>query len=138
MPMSPIQTTEEALREQARLLDLTHDSIFVRDMDDMISYWNRGAEELYGWARDEAIGKVTHELMKTSFPLPLDQINTALLRDDRWEGELVHTKRDGTRVVVASPPSAESKSCWPLPANVVSRPVNGLIRLTRVTPLSVT
>jgi PAS domain S-box-containing protein len=115
MPMSPIQTTEEALREQARLLDLTHDSIFVRDMDDMISYWNRGAEELYGWARDEAIGKVTHELMKTSFPLPLDQINTALLRDDRWEGELVHTKRDGTRVVVASR--------WALQRDAQGRPI---------------
>ena len=113
--MSPIQTTEEALREQARLLDLTHDSIFVRDMDDMISYWNRGAEELYGWARDEAIGKVTHELMKTSFPLPLDQINTALLRDDRWEGELVHTKRDGTRVVVASR--------WALQRDAQGRPI---------------
>ena len=71
-------------------------------MDDVITYWNRGAEALYGWSRDEAVGKVTHELMQTIFPHPLDEINEELLRTGRWEGELVHTKRDGRRVSVAS------------------------------------
>jgi PAS domain-containing protein len=51
---------EEALREQASLLNLTHDTVFVRDMHDVITYWNRGAEDLYGWTRDEAVGQVTH------------------------------------------------------------------------------
>jgi two-component system sensor kinase FixL len=50
----------EVLREQAGLLDLTHDTVFVRNMNDVITYWNRGAEELYGWTREEAVGKVTH------------------------------------------------------------------------------
>jgi two-component system sensor kinase FixL len=96
------QSANEALRDQARLLDLTHDTIFVRDMNDVITYWNRGAEELYGFQRDEAIGKVSHELMKTIFPVPLDEIAAELLRTDRWEGDLVHAKRDGTRVTVSS------------------------------------
>ena len=93
---------EETLREKANLLDLTHDTIFARDMNDVITYWNRGAEELYGWKMDEAIGKVTHELMQTVFPAPLEQINEALLRTGRWEGELIHAKRDGGQLVVAS------------------------------------
>jgi two-component system sensor kinase FixL len=93
---------EDVLREQASLLDLTHDTVFARDMGDVITYWNRGAEEMYGWTREEAIGKVTHQLTRTIFPAPLAGINAELLRTGRWEGELVHTKRDGTQVVVAS------------------------------------
>ena len=97
-----LKRAEATLREHARLLDLTHDTVFVRDMADVITYWNRGAEALYGWTREEAIGKVTHQLTQTIFPEPLDQINQELLRTGRWEGELVHTKRDGRKVVVAS------------------------------------
>jgi PAS domain S-box-containing protein len=93
---------EVSLREQASLLNLTHDTVFVRDMTDVITYWNRGAEKLYGWTRDEAIGQITHQLMQTIFPAPLAEINVELLSTGRWEGELVHTKRDGTQVVVAS------------------------------------
>ncbi len=92
----------DALRDQARLLDLTHDTIFVRDLNDIITYWNRGAEELYGWRSHEVLGKVTHTLLQTIFPVPLSDINAELFRTGRWEGELVHTKRDGTSVVVAS------------------------------------
>ena len=93
---------EEAVREQASLLNLTHDTIFVRGMNDAITYWNRGAEELYGWKREEAIGQITHQLMKTIFPAPLEEISRELLDTGHWEGELIHTKRDGTQVVVAS------------------------------------
>jgi PAS domain S-box-containing protein len=97
-----LKRAESVLRDHARLLDLTHDTVFVRDMSDAITYWNRGAEGLYGWGRDEAVGKISHQLTQTIFPAPLDDINDELLRTGRWEGELVHTKRDGTRVVVAS------------------------------------
>jgi PAS domain S-box-containing protein len=92
----------EVLREQAGLLDLTHDSVFVRDMKDVITYWNRGAEKLYGWTREEAVGKVCHQLTQTIFPAQLREITRELLRTGRWDGELVHMKRDGTQVVVAS------------------------------------
>ena len=93
---------EEALRVHASLLNLSHDTIFVRDMNDVITYWNRGAEELYGWKKEEAIGQVCHHFTQTIFPAPLEKINEELLRTGRWEGELTHTKRDGTQVVVAS------------------------------------
>jgi PAS domain S-box-containing protein len=96
------QSAELALRDQASLLDLTHDTIFVRGMDDVITYWNRGAVELYGWPAEEALGKVSHQLMQTIFPAPLEEINAELLRAGRWDGELVHTRRDATRVTVAS------------------------------------
>jgi PAS domain S-box-containing protein len=96
------QSIERLLREQAGLLDLTHDTIFVRDMNDVIIYWNRGAEELYEWNKAEAVGNISHQLMKTIFPMPLEEITAELLRTDRWEGELVHTKKDGTQATVAS------------------------------------
>jgi PAS domain S-box-containing protein len=88
--------------QQASLLNLTHDTIFVRDMNDVITYWNRGAEELYGWPPKEAIGKSSHDLLRTVFPSPRDDIRAELLRTGRWEGELKHAKADGTEVVVSS------------------------------------
>src|ERR1700716_576768 len=96
------QRSEAALREQASLLNLTHDSIFVRRMDDVITYWNRGAEELYGWTAEYAVGKASHQLTQTIFPAPLAKIKAEMLRTGRGKGELHHTKRDGTRIVVAS------------------------------------
>jgi two-component system, LuxR family, sensor kinase FixL len=96
------QWADAVSRDQAKLLDLTHDSIFSRGMDHAITFWNRGSKELFGWTRDEALGKVSHQLLQTSFPLPLDQIMTEFLRTGRWEGELVYRRRDGSRVVSAS------------------------------------
>ena len=95
-----IEVTERT--QQASLLNLTHDTIFVRDMSDVITYWNRGAQELYGWTAEEAIGKKSPQLLQTVFPASVDDILAELLRTDRWEGELRKTKADGTPVVVAS------------------------------------
>src|ERR1700676_4762259 len=88
--------------QQASLLNLTHDPIFVRDMSDVITYWNRGAQELYGWTDKQATGRHSQELLQTVFPTPLEDIRAELLRTNRWEGELKKTKADGTQVVVAS------------------------------------
>jgi two-component system, LuxR family, sensor kinase FixL len=96
------QGTIEALREHASLLDLTHDTIFVRNDDDVITYWNRAATELYGWRSEQAIGRKAAELLQTEFPAPFDDIMSELRRTGRWEGELVHTARDGRRLAVAS------------------------------------
>jgi PAS domain S-box-containing protein len=93
---------EETLREQANLLSLTHDAIFVRDMNAIISYWNYGAEELYGWTAEEAKGKISFDLLKTVHPIPAERIKTELLNNGRWEGELVHTSKDGSQLMVAS------------------------------------
>jgi PAS domain S-box-containing protein len=93
---------EETLHEQANLLSLTHDAVFVCDMTGILKYWNQGAQELYGWTEEEAIGKVTHDLLKTISPTPLSEIVSELVLAGRWEAELVNTKRDGSRIVVAS------------------------------------
>jgi PAS domain S-box-containing protein len=92
----------QAHAEQARLLDLTRDSVLVRDPNHVITYWNRGGETLYGWTRAEAIGRVAHDLLHTTFPIPLEEIGNTLLREGRWEGELLHRNRDGSPLIVAS------------------------------------
>lgn len=97
-----LRQANEILREHANLLDLTHDTVIVRDRNDVITFWNRGAEERYGWSRGEAIGHVSHEIVRTGFPAPLTEINAELTRTGRWEGELLHTRRDGSVVTVAS------------------------------------
>ena len=94
--------------QQASLLNLTHDTIFVRDMSDTITYWNRGAQELYGWTAEEAIGQGAHELLQTAFPSPVEEIRAELLRTGRWDGELQTTRADGSRVIVASRWSANT------------------------------
>jgi PAS domain S-box-containing protein len=93
---------ETRLLEQARLLDLSSDAILVRDGRDRILDWNRAAEKIYGFTREEALGKISHELLRTKFPEPLLEILEILSRDGHWSGELVHTCRDGSRIVTLS------------------------------------
>ena len=88
--------------QQGSLLNLTHDSIFVRDMDFIISYWNLGAQELYGWAPEDAIGKHSRQLLQTVFPAPIEDVHAELLKTGRWEGELQRTTAHGATVVVAA------------------------------------
>src|SRR5262249_40597612 len=93
---------ERRLAEQARLLELTNDAIFICDINHRITFWNRGAKELYCYSAEEALGRSAHELLCTEFPQPLGHIRKKLMRDGRWSGELVHRCKDGGKVVVMS------------------------------------
>jgi len=90
------------LREQSRLLDLANDAIFIRGFDGTISYWNEGAERLYGRTKEEALENRSGMLLQTEFPIPFEEIREVLVREGSWEGELIHTRRDGSRVTVNS------------------------------------
>jgi PAS domain S-box-containing protein len=90
-------------RKQAQLLDLANDAITLRDLKgETIIYWNQGAERLYGWSADEAKGSVIHDLLRTVFPRPLKEILAEFVREGHWEGEVVHTKKDGSAMTVLS------------------------------------
>ncbi|HET6887127.1 MAG TPA: PAS domain S-box protein [Candidatus Udaeobacter sp.] len=117
--------TERRLVEQARLLNLTNDAIIVRDQQDRVVYWNRGAEEMYGFSAKEALGKITHELLQTRHPENLEKIRKNLERDNYWSGELVHSREDGTTITVLSR--------WTLDRDVRGRPASILETNTDVT-----
>jgi PAS domain S-box-containing protein len=91
---------ELQLREQASLLDAA--PVLVRDMDDRITFWGSGAQRLYGWTSAEALGRVSHELFRTRFPVAPAEVREILHRSGTWEGELIQSGRDGQRIVVAS------------------------------------
>jgi PAS domain S-box-containing protein len=100
--LDTLKNYAETLRQQAALLQLAHDAIIVRDMEDKIIFWNKGAEEKYGLKEDEAIGQNIYILLKTQFSKPLEEIKAELSSKGQWEGELLQTRRDGTSLVVAS------------------------------------
>ena len=93
---------EAELRQQSHLIDLAHDAIFIRDRDGTIRSWNRGAEQMYGWTKVDALGRISHDLLGTRFPVSLAELEDRMARDGSWEGELIHSRRDGARIVVAS------------------------------------
>jgi PAS domain S-box-containing protein len=97
-----VQERTEALRRQADLIELSHEAIIVRDLESRILFWSKGAEETYGWTKAEAQGNVTHSFLKTKWPVSFDEHMAVLVREGRWEGELIHTKKDGSRLTVLS------------------------------------
>jgi PAS domain S-box-containing protein len=92
----------DRMREQAQLLDLTHETVMVRDMEGRIQFWNAGAEEMFGWKREEALGKDWRELLESEPLVPWDEVEEVLLGEGRWEGELVVKTRDGRRLNISS------------------------------------
>ena len=96
------KAAEEEIRRQADLLNLAQDSIIVKHFNSRITYWNKGAENTYGWMRDEVIGKVSYELLETVFPCQLENIKSDLIGKGYWEGELTHSTKDGSKIIVAS------------------------------------
>jgi PAS domain S-box-containing protein len=93
---------EQELRKQADLLELAHDAILVRDLNDRITYWNSGAEEVYGWRREEALGETAPNLLRSIYPSSIESLKEEIVRSGRWEGELTQTRRDGETIVVSS------------------------------------
>ncbi len=93
---------EEALAKQAVLIDLSPDGIIVRKTDGTITFWSKGAEALYGWTKDEAVGQQTNKLLKTKFSEPFESIIEKMKVSGRWSGELVHTTKGRREVVVQS------------------------------------
>ncbi|HTK08254.1 MAG TPA: PAS domain S-box protein [Ktedonobacteraceae bacterium] len=96
------QRFERLMQPQASLMALAYDAIIVRDPTSRIISWNRGAERLYGWTAQEAIGQVTHDLFQTRFPASREALDRFLATGEQWEGELIHRRKDGTRVIVES------------------------------------
>ena len=92
------QNQGRLLRERARLLDLTRDAILVRDAADRITFWNQGASEMYGFTREEAEGRVSHDLLRTEFPEPLQKIKEQFAGEGHWAGELRHTRANGSTI----------------------------------------
>jgi PAS domain S-box-containing protein len=93
---------ERRLREQAEMLDLAEDAILAWEPDGAISYWNRAAEEIYGYSREEAVGRVPHELLETEAVEGLDTHLDSLRLSGRWKGELRHRTKDGAEIIVES------------------------------------
>lgn len=102
MDLLPQLLSSGDYRIQGELLDLTHDAIFVRSFQNRILYWNGGAERMYGWQKEEAYGRITHELLRTRFPKPLAEIEADILEKGSWEGEVVRRRRDGASLIVSS------------------------------------
>ncbi len=100
--ISERKRAEELVRRQADLLDQSHDAMFIWKIGGGIIYWNRGAEALYGYAAEDAIGRSSHELLETRANVPIDEIEAQLALQGSWYGELTHTTRDGREIMVES------------------------------------
>ncbi len=94
--------TQQRLIQQARLLDLAHDSILVLDLTNRILYWNPASEQIYGYSQEEALSRVAYDLLQTQFPTTWEATRDILLESGQWEGELIHTRKDGQKLIMAS------------------------------------
>lgn len=102
MDVTARRDAQRQIQSQARALDLANDAILILDHMGTIASWNRGAESLYGWSREEAIGKHVSTLLNTRFPKPLEEVLSDLRNSGEWLGELHQTTRTGEEVIVFS------------------------------------
>ena len=91
---------EEELRRYSQVIDLSHDAVITMDLEQRILTWNEGAEEMYGWSKGDAVGKMLPQLLKSVGPISLTEINRILGRERRWEGELIQIARNLRRLDV--------------------------------------
>jgi two-component system, cell cycle sensor histidine kinase and response regulator CckA len=116
---------EERIREQAALLDKAQDAILVRDLDDRILFWNKGAEDLYGWSKEEALGQNAREILFRENLSQFEKARLALLSDGEWAGELRQMTKSGEEIVV--------ESRWTLVKDDQDKPQSVLVINTNVT-----
>lgn len=110
-----LESQARILREQAEIIDIAEDAIMVRDMKDRLIFWNRGAENRFGFSKKEAIGSSISRLLRTVHPEPLAEIRKSFFEYGKWAGELVHQTKTGKQVIV------ESK--WKLRTDKKGRPL---------------
>lgn len=96
-----LREREEQFRSRAQLLELATEAIVMRDMNGRLLYWNSGAEHLYGWKREDVLGKELHVILKTVFPDSRDAVEATLHERKMWQGNLIQTRKDGSEVIVA-------------------------------------
>ena len=96
-----LKKSEAEFRIRAELIEVASEAIIVRDSAGLIQFWNSGAENLYGWRREEAIGQHIHALLQTVFPVPFREVELALQNKRWWQGNLTQTTKDGAEIVVA-------------------------------------
>ena len=96
----PTSDATAELTTFAQILDLAN--VIIHDVDGRILYWTTGCERLYGWSREEALGKMVHELLSTKYPLSRSDIVAKLRTDGSWQGEIEHLRKDGSFVSISS------------------------------------
>ncbi len=116
---------EQQIREQAALLDQAQDAILVRDLDQKILFWNRGAEKIYGWAAAEAVGQNARDLLFKESSTQFDEAGRAVIQNGEWQGEIHQTRRDGAEIIV--------ESRWTLVRDEKDRPHSVLVINTDIT-----
>ena len=102
LDITELSEAQEELRKHATMFDAAHDCIMTLDPEGIITYWNRGAERLYGWTTQEAEGQNANALLRTRFPESREVLWPKLMESGLWEGELTQVTRDGVPVTVAS------------------------------------
>jgi PAS domain S-box len=119
------QAATKRLAAQARLLNLSHDMIFVRDRRGVITFWNKAAEEIYGWPAEDAIGRVADELLRTVYRDRRDVIENVLIGTGRWEGRVEQRTKTGETLAV--------DTRWALQHDRLGKPLDVLETNTDVT-----
>ncbi len=128
MDIHEMKSQAARLRHQAELMELSQDSVIVRDArTDLITSWNRGAHKMYGWSDQEALGKKSHLLLQTVTPAGPLNVDGILERDGFWEGEVIYTHKDGrkmtaeSRQVLLREPETDTVSILQIDRDITSR-----------------
>ena len=123
--ITQLKLAEEQIRQQAELLNQSHDAILVRDLDDRIISWNRSAERLYGWQAEEVLGRRTTDFLFSAIPPNYREARQTLLERGEWRGEFNQIAKDGHELIV--------ESRWTLVRDEEGKPAQKLVVNTDVT-----